>query len=166
MSRMPSSYALSRTAGAFVIGAVAVLTVHQPLIALLHLLGFTPIAPYSLRATHPWGVPVFLSLSFWGGLWSVPISWILDRLPRNLIYYAAAVCLGALPPNIMTWFVIFPLKGLSPITAGASIGIFNALIVNGLWGLGFALFWSSITRPQLPARFAQRSHPCRSGRAI
>jgi hypothetical protein len=86
MSRMPSSCALSRTAGAFVIGAVAVLTVHQPLIALLHLLGFTPIAPYSLRATHPWGVPVFLSLSFWGGLWSIPISWILDRLPRNLTY--------------------------------------------------------------------------------
>jgi len=75
---------------------------------------------------------VFLLLSFWGGLWSIPISWILDRLPRNLIYYAAAVCLGVLPPNIMTWFVIFPLKGLSPVTAGASIGVFNALI----WSLG------------------------------
>jgi hypothetical protein len=64
MSRMPSSYAPCRTAGAFVIGAVSVLTVHQPLVALLHLLGFTHIAPYNLRATHPWGVPVFLSLSF------------------------------------------------------------------------------------------------------
>jgi hypothetical protein len=31
-----------------------VLVVHQPVVGLLHALGFTPITPYSLRATQPW----------------------------------------------------------------------------------------------------------------
>jgi hypothetical protein len=39
---------------------------------------------------------------------------------------------------LTTWFVVFPLKGLSPSGAGASVGTVNALIVDGIWGLGFA----------------------------
>jgi hypothetical protein len=56
---------IARAAAAFLVGELAVLIVHQPVVALLHALGSTPIMPYSLRATHPWGIPVFLSLSFW-----------------------------------------------------------------------------------------------------
>ena len=90
---------IARAAASFLVGGLAVLIVHQPVVALLHALGPTPIMPYSLRATHPWGIPVFLSLSFWGGIWTIPIAWILDRLPRGWIYWAAAVGLGALPPR-------------------------------------------------------------------
>jgi len=133
---------LARAIAAFLLGGLAVLLVHQPVVALLHALGSTPITPYSLRATRPWGIPVFLSLSFWGGIWTIPISWVLDRLPRGWIYWVGAVCLGALPPTLTTWFVIFPLKGLSPSDAAASVGAVNALIVNGIWGLAFAFAWS------------------------
>jgi hypothetical protein len=132
-----------RAAAAFLVGGLAVLVVHQPVVGLLHALGATPITPYSLRATHPWGIPVFLSLSFWGGVWTIPIAWILDRLPRGWVYWIGAVCLGALPPTLTTWFVIFPLKGLSP-SGAASVGLVNALIVNGIWGLAFAFVWSRI----------------------
>jgi hypothetical protein len=135
---------IARAAASFLVGGLAVLIVHQPVVALLHALGSTPIMPYSLRATHPWGIPVFLSLSFWGGIWTIPIAWILDRLPRGWIYWAAAVGLGALPPTLTTWFVIFPLRGLSPGDAAASVGLVNALIVNGIWGLAFAFAWSRI----------------------
>jgi hypothetical protein len=99
-----------RAAAAFVVGGLAVLVVHQPVVAMLHAFGSTPITPYSLRATRPWGIPVFLSLSFWGGVWAIPIVWVLDRLPRGWIYWIGAICLGALPTTLMTWFVIFPLK--------------------------------------------------------
>lgn len=154
---------LARAVAAFLVGALAVLIVHQPAVALLHAIGSTPIAPYSLRATHPWGIPVFLSLTFWGGVWAIPIAWILDRLPRGWVYWVGALCLGALPPTLMTWFVIFPLKGLSPSNAGASVGLVNALIVNGIWGLAFAFAWfrifaapplmaaTAIERPRTPA---------------
>ena len=159
MASTAKTYALSRAAAAFALGGFAVLVVHQPLVALLHVLEFTPIAPYSLRATRPWGVPVFLSLTFWGGVWTILIAWILDHLPRGWVYYVGAVGLGALPPNLMTWFVIFPLKGLAPGSAGASIGLFNALLVNGIWGLAFAAAWSWIfAAPPLTAtRAAERS---------
>jgi hypothetical protein len=133
-----------RAAAAFLVGGLAVLVVHQPVVGLLHALGATPITPYSVRATHPWGIPVFLSLSFWGGVWTVPIAWTLDCLPRRWVYWIGAVCLGAMPPTLATWFVIFPLKGLSPSDAAASVGAVNALIVNGVWGLAFAFAWSRI----------------------
>jgi hypothetical protein len=56
---------------------------------------------------------VFLSLTFWRGIWTIPIAWVLDRLPRGWIYWVGAFGLGALPPTLTTWFVIFPLKGLA-----------------------------------------------------
>jgi hypothetical protein len=141
---------LARAAAAFLIGALAVLIVHQPAVALLHALGSTPITPYNLRATQPFGVSQFLSLSFWGGIWSIPIALILNRLPRGWIYWVGGIGLGALPPTLTTWFVIFPLKGLSPSDAAASVGVVNALIVNGVWGLAFAFMWSRIVADPAP----------------
>src|SRR5271167_1845023 len=135
---------LAHAAAAFVVGAFAVLVVHQPVVAVLHALGSAPITAYSLRATRPWGIPVFLSLTFWGGIWAIPIIWVLDRLPGGWIYWIGAIGLGALPPTLMTWFVIFPLKRLSVRDAGASIGAVNALIVNGVWGLAIAFGWSRL----------------------
>jgi hypothetical protein len=146
---------VTRVAAAFLVGGLAVLVVHQPVVGLLYALGSTPIMPYNLRATQPWGVPVFLSLTFWGGIWTIPIAWLLDRLPRGWAYWTGAVCLGALPPTLTTWFVIFPLKGLSPSNAAASVGAVNALIVNGIWGLAFAFAWSQIfVVPRLTAATA------------
>ena len=55
----------ARVAAAFLVGGLAVLVVHQPVVGLLHALGSTPITPYSLRATRPWGIPVFLELLGW-----------------------------------------------------------------------------------------------------
>jgi hypothetical protein len=144
MRSIISANLFARAAAAFVVGGLAVLVVHQPVVAVLHALGSAPITAYSLRATRPWGTPVFLSLTFWGGIWAIAITWILDRLPRGWVYWVGAVCLGAVPPTLMTWFVIFPLKGLSPSNAAASVGAVNALIVNGIWGLGLAFAWSRL----------------------
>jgi hypothetical protein len=82
---------VTRAAAAFLVGGLTVLVVHQPVVGLLHALGSAPIMPYNLRATQPWGIPVFLSLTFWGGIWAIPIAWILDRLPRGWAYWTGAV---------------------------------------------------------------------------
>jgi hypothetical protein len=77
---------LARAGAAFLVGGLAVLVVHQPVFGLLHALGCTPITPYSHRATHPWGVPVFLSLSFWGasGPSRSPGYWIAYRADGSI----------------------------------------------------------------------------------
>jgi hypothetical protein len=101
----------------------------------------------------------------------ITITGIGDHLPPEWpititgirTYWTGAVCLGALPPTLTTWFVIFPIKGLSPSNAAASVGAVNALIVNGIWGLAFAFAWfrifaapplmaaTAIERPRTPA---------------
>ena len=53
MHFMISANPFARAVAAFVVGGLAVLVVHQPVVALLHALGSTPITPYSLRATRP-----------------------------------------------------------------------------------------------------------------
>ena len=56
---------------AFLSGAGAALIFHQLGLGLLHLVGITPLVPYSLAPVPPFGVPQVLSLAFWGGLWAL-----------------------------------------------------------------------------------------------
>ena len=145
MSEIPES--LRSAALAFAIGAAAVLIFHQPTLALLHEAGLTPFSAYPMRPTSPFGVPVVLSLTFWGGIWSILIVRLLTRVPTGWRYWIAAALLGALPPTLTSWFIIFPLKGL-PFGGGpASVGMLNALVVNGVWGVGLGLLWRFVPRP-------------------
>src|SRR5271167_331729 len=98
MSEIPEP--LRSAALAFAIGAAAVLIFHQPTLALLHEAGLTPFSAYPMRPTSPFGVPVVLSLTFWGGIWSILIVRLLTRVPTDWRYWIAAALLGALPPTL------------------------------------------------------------------
>src|SRR6516164_4317903 len=130
---------LKRSFAAFLLGAVAVLVVHQPVIGLFHLLGLT--LPYSLAGRPPWGVPAFLALTFWGGVWTIPISLILDRLSRGWPYWVGAVLLGSLPPTLTSILIILPLKGIPMSAFFQAVGAVAGFATNGIWGLGFAALW-------------------------
>ena len=132
---------LKRSLATFVLGAVAVLVVHQPVIGLFHLLGLTPLMPYSLAGRPPWGVPAFLALTFWGGVWTIPISLILDRLPRGWPYWVGAALLGSLPPTLTSILIILPLKGLPMSAFFQAVGAVTGFTTNGIWGLSFAALW-------------------------
>jgi hypothetical protein len=132
---------LKRSLTTFVLGAVAVLLVHQPVIGLCHLLGLTPLMPYNLARIPPLGVPAFLSLTFWGGVWTIPIGLILDRLPRGGPYWVGAALLGSLPPTLTSILIILPLKGLPMSAFFHAVGAVAGFTTNGIWGLGFAALW-------------------------
>ena len=132
---------LKRSLAALLLGALTVLVVHQPVIGLCHQLGLTPLTPYNVAGRPPWGVPAFLSLAFWGGVWAIPIGLILDRIPRGWPYWIGAALLGSLPPTLTSILILLPLKGLPMSAFFQAVGAVTGFTANGVWGLGFAAVW-------------------------
>ena len=122
----------------FVAGFVSVLVFHQGAAGLLHALGLTPRAPYSLQPTQPLGVPVLISISFWGGVWGAVLAATLARLEGARLVLAATL-FGAIFPTLVAWFIVAPLKG-NPVAGGFNpAAMMIGPIVNGAWGLGTGL---------------------------
>ena len=75
----------------------------------------------------------------WGIVFVLVEPW-LSRSPGG--YWVGSIIFGAIFPTLVAWFVVLPLKGL-PVGNGFHFpGILVGPIVNGVWGLGTALFLS------------------------
>jgi hypothetical protein len=132
----PSTTYLSRwLAVGFIAGVLAVFIFHQGALVLLHALGLTPAAAYSLSPTRPWGIPQVVSLAFWGGVWGVLLAAALARLDGARLVVAATV-FGAILPTLVAWFVVAPLKGQPMAAGGVPMAMAIGPIVNAAWGLG------------------------------
>jgi hypothetical protein len=130
---------------AFLAGWAATLAVHQPAIGLLHYLGAVGSPPFRMGATTPFGVPQSWSLAFWGGLWGVALVLAAAR-QRLLPLLLFGLVFGAVAPTLVFWFVVAPLRG-QPIAQGWELArLWIGPLVNGLWGLGTALFWRGLGR--------------------
>ena len=124
---------------AFIAGFVSTLIFHQAVYGLFWLAGVIPGAPYGLSPTWPFGVPAVISLAFWGGVWGIPL-WLLIRHSTGPSYWLRAIVFGALAPSAVALFMVFPLKGLAFAAGWNPVIIVAALILNGAWGFGAALF--------------------------
>src|SRR5258707_10996928 len=101
--------------GVFVAGVVAVLTFHQVAIWVLHLFDVLPNVAYNFSTpTKPLGVPVVLSLAFWGGVWALPLAWLL-RGRNGAGYWWVALLFGAIVVTLGAWFVVPWIKGVPTI---------------------------------------------------
>lgn len=130
---------------AFVAGFLATLVFHQGLLGVLYAAGVSPAAAWNMTPVPPLGVPAVLSLAFFGGLWGIAL-WLLVRTRGGAAHWALAIVLGALLPSLVAWFVVFPLKGI----ALSSALVVGALLLNGAWGLGVAVFmrlFRGVARP-------------------
>jgi hypothetical protein len=131
----------TRFAHGFVAGFLATLVFHQAGLALLHAAGVFGGTAFSLRPVPPFGVPSVISLAFWGGVWGIVFVLVersIARCPGG--YWVGAIVFGAIVPTLVFWFVVLPLKGL-PVGYGFHLGgIAVALLADGLWGLGTAVF--------------------------
>lgn len=123
----------------FLAGFLATLVFHQGLLAILHKVGASPRAAYSMAPAGPLHVPSVLSLAFWGGVWGIALWLAVGRL-EGAAFWLGAIVFGALLPSIVALFVVFPLKG-QPVAGGWDPKILvGALLLNGAWGLGTAAF--------------------------
>lgn len=128
---------------AFIAGFAATLVFHQGVLALLHLADPSVPAPFNMTALPPLGIPAVLSLAFWGGVWGIPIWWLI-RNAQGFMYWLLAAVLGAIGPSAVAMLLVFPLKGLE-VNAQIVVG---ALILNAAWGIGLALFMRLASRGQ------------------
>ena len=123
---------------AFVAGFVSTLVFHQGVLGIFHLAGVAP-APYQMGSTWPLHVPQVISLAFWGGIWAIAL-WYLLRRTTGARYWLGWLVAGAIGPSVVALFVVFPLKGL-PLAGGWNPKLMlAALILNGAWGIGAAIF--------------------------
>lgn len=118
---------------AFFAGFLATLVFHQGVIALLWLAGVIPAAPWDMNSVPPIGLPKVISLAFWGGVWGLPVWWLIRRW-RGARHWLAAFGVGAIGPTAVAMLVVFPLKGLDV----SIVTVIGGLIVNGAWGVGVA----------------------------
>lgn len=126
---------------AFVAGFLATLVFHQGLLALLHAAAVVPVSAYNWSASDPLGVPTVLSLAFWGGVWGLPLWWLI-RFKQARLYWLVSVLFGAIAPTVVAMLLVFPMKGI-PVSAATWAGGF---ILNAAWGLGVAVFMGPVFR--------------------
>ena len=130
---------------AFVAGFLSTLIFHQGVIYLFYAMGVFSRAPWNMDGVPPLGVPAVISLAFWGGVWGIPI-WYLMRHATGTAYWVRALVFGAIGPSAVALFIVFPLKGMAFAGGWDPKLIVGALIVNGVWGLGLALLMRALKR--------------------
>ncbi|GGC72019.1 hypothetical protein GCM10011504_57060 [Siccirubricoccus deserti] len=143
MGRAPSRAFLG-----FIAAVISVLTFHQGMWALLHAVGIMPPAPYPISPVPPFGVPLIVSLCFWGGLYGAAFGLLFPRLPRRMPAWLLGLGLGLLAAAV-GWFVVAPLKG-QPVASGfVPMRMLISVLINGAWGFGVGII--------LPVLMARRS---------
>jgi hypothetical protein len=130
---------------AFVAGWAATLAVHQPTVGLFHYLGLIQAPPFGTRGTAPFGIAEIWSLAFWGGVWGIALVLAMAR-QRLMPLLLFGLVFGAIVPTLVFWFIVSPLRG-QPIAQGWNPSrMWIGPVLNGLWGLGCALFWRGLAR--------------------
>ena len=136
----------------FVAGALAVFTFHQFTIWLLGMLGGGQGNVYSMSPVGPMRVPQILNQAFWGGLWGCVFALLADRFPRAWPLWLAGLVFGAILPTLVGWFVVAPLKN-QPMAQGFNPArMWRGPVINGMWGLGTAIFFDLLRRAGLGRR--------------
>jgi len=141
----------------FIAGFLSTLLFHQGALTVLWLTGAIPRTPYDMTTTPPLGMPAVMSLAFWGGLWGVMI-WPSLKNTVGRSYWIRALLIGAFVPSIVALFIVLPLKARGAAGGWDPKIIVGALVLNGAWGLGVALFmWiASRSAVDLDEGLAQR----------
>jgi hypothetical protein len=120
----------------FLAGALAVPLFHQPVLWALHAAGMIDRAPYAMDPTKPFGVPQWISLAFWGGVWGLILLLVIGRM-AGAKFWLVALIFGAIAPTLVAGFIVAPLKG-QPAGGNAKMAMIG-FTVNAAWGIGTAL---------------------------
>ncbi len=126
---------------AFVAGVIAVPVFHQILLWVFYATGIVNFMPFDMAPTQPFGVPSWISNSFWGGVWGIVFVLTIPRMFKGVAYWVATIVASGLVLTLVFAFVVLPLK------TGALLGLHDFIqlmiigfLLNAAWGIGTALF--------------------------
>jgi hypothetical protein len=126
----------------FVAGFLSVVTVMTAAWWLTRAAGFIPpSAPqfWSMTpAIPPFGMPHYVNLAFWGGVWGLVFNLIFHRL-SGAGYWLAWILAGAIAVAGTAIFVVPMIKGL-PIGNPPLQRYIVSSFLNGMFGLGAAIW--------------------------
>jgi hypothetical protein len=131
----------------FVAGAIAVLTFHQGLIAILHVLALPGLEvrglPYNTMPVPPFGIPTFANLAFWGGVYGTVFGVLAPALNGPKWFYG--IIMGIIAA-LVGMFIVSPLKGGAIAGGWVLANWVRSFLINGFWGLGLGLIYPPLAR--------------------
>jgi hypothetical protein len=127
----------------FVAGALAVVFFHQGAITFMNGLGWVPNPGMRQTLIPPYGVPAVWNAAFWGGLWGVVFALIEPRF-RSLPLVVAAILFCITLPLLTAWVIVPSIKGGAMFAGGNILALLRQVLVYAIWGLGLAVFWTSL----------------------
>lgn len=140
MTDRQSSTVVTRVFFGFAAGFIATITFHQFVLTVLWAAGVTPMHPFAMAPSPPFGIPAVISLAFWGGIWGIVLAMVDASFPHGWGYWATAFLFGAILPSLGALLVVLPLKG-RPMGGGWHLPLLvTAFLINGFWGLGTGIF--------------------------
>ena len=120
---------------------VAVLTVHEATVAVLHRIGCTSARAYNMDPVKPLGVPTILNRVFWGGVWGVVYTLVVPALP-DIAAWAQGMLFGWLVFLLVNCFFL-PILRDEPIFYGFDpVRMASGFVILSLFGMALGVLYS------------------------
>lgn len=133
----------------FLAAFISTLTFHEIGFLLVNATGLGTFTLFNMRPTVPFGVPLVISLSFWGGLWGILYVFIVERFPKSVHPYLAGFLFAILLPTLFGWTVVAAIKGNPFFLNGDVLRLMLIIFINGLWGVGLPILSTVLTKTGL-----------------
>lgn len=139
---MRSSSISGQALTGFIAGSLSVVTAFFATWAALRGAGILPASAPPVWSMEPrippFGVPRAINLAFWGGVWGLALNVLFASL-RGFGYWFTWLLFGAIVVSAMAIWGVPYIKGL-PIAQPTPQRLVISGILNGVWGLGAALW--------------------------
>ena len=120
-------------------GVAAALTFRHAALLVLSVPELVPAPSLSLKPAPQLAIPAVALVALWGGFWGAILALLLAQFRRDRSYWRMAFLYGAVLLTAPSVAIVLTTEGW-PALGSAWLQLIAALVANGVWGVGTALF--------------------------